>query len=199
MAKEEVLMGRCISPKHVEAYKTGIFKNLFKYIKEDPELSLEMRLNNEAKVYYRKKLLLTTSFDYKENPHVQILHKNYYKGQAYPFKEKENLENLSNLRSFSNVEDYFKKAKRLAYFKSMGEECSFQQNIAMGNHSFDNKYLVVDMEWEFKQAGSKNPIKTNNPNNNVAKGQWRRKLSRRNKSLMDGNKKIANSKTPNPK
>ena len=163
MAKEEVLIGRCISPKHVEAYKTGIFKNLFKYITEDPELSLEMRLKNEAKVYYRKKLLLTTSFDSKETPHVQILDKNYYKGQAYPFKEKENLENLSNLCSFSNIKDYFKKAKRLAYFKSMGEEFSFQQNIAMGNHSFDNKYLVVDMEWEFKQAGSKNPIKITRP------------------------------------
>lgn len=160
---KEVFIGRYISLEHVKAYKTGIFKNLFKYINEDPELSLEMRVKNEAKVYYRKKLLLTTSFDSKGAPHVQMLNKNYYKGQAYPFKEKENLKELSNLRSFSNIRNYFNKAKRLAYFKSMGEEFSFQQNIAMGNHTFDNKYLVVDMEWEFSQAGSKDPIKKTRP------------------------------------
>ena len=44
-----------------------------------------------------------------------------------------------------------------------GEEFTFQQNIAIGNHSFDNKYLVVDMEWGFSQAEEKDRIDRTRP------------------------------------
>ena len=38
-------MARKLSQEHIDAYLNGIFKNLFRAIKEDPELSLEIRRN----------------------------------------------------------------------------------------------------------------------------------------------------------
>lgn len=152
MEKENVQKGRWISNEHIKAYITGVFKQLFMAIKEDPELSLEMRTNNEAKVYYHKKKILTTTIGYNNRPKVTLLDKKYYKNQECPFKESEKLDNISNLRYLTSIRGYLKKAKRLAYFQSMGEEFTFQQNIALGNRSFDNRYLVVDMEWQFSQA-----------------------------------------------
>jgi hypothetical protein len=48
-----------------------------------------------------------------------------------------------------------KQAKKLVYNHKIGLEFSVQQNIALGNRSFNNRFLVVDMEWEFSQAGIK--------------------------------------------
>lgn len=55
-------MGRNISPDHLDEYKDGCFKKLLSAIKEDPELSFEVRLDNEVMVYYHKDKILTTSF-----------------------------------------------------------------------------------------------------------------------------------------
>ena len=149
MEKEkELLKGRYITPKHVEAYKSGVYRALFEGIKEDPELSLEIRMNNEAMVYYHKDKILTTSLDAKDNPKVTMLDSKYYSGKGKPSVD---IENIANLRSLSKIRNYFKEAKRLVYFYKMGEEFAFQQNLAMGNHSFDKKYLVIDMEWQFSQ------------------------------------------------
>ena len=146
--EKELLKGRYITPKHVEAYKSGVYKTLFKGIKEDPELSLEIRMNNEAMVYYHKDKILTTSLDAKDNPKVTMLDSKYYAGKGKPSVD---IENIANLRSLSKIRNYFKEAKRLVYFYKMGTEFAFQQNLAMGNHSFDKKYLVIDMEWQFSQ------------------------------------------------
>lgn len=145
--------GRYITPEHVEAYKNGDFKTLLEAIKEDPELSLEMRLNNEAKVYYHKDKILTTSINSRGEKKVTMLDKNYY--NKYPDKKRPSvdIENIKTLRSKRLIQKYFKEAKELAYFYKKGTEFSFQQNIALGNRSFDNKYLVVDMEWVFCQKG----------------------------------------------
>lgn len=145
--KKKQFKGRSITPKHVEAYISGVYKTLYKGIKEDPELSLEIRRKNEAIVYYQKDKILTTSFDAKDNPKVTMLDRKYYAGKDKPSID---IENISNLRSLSKIRDYFKAAKRLAH-PFMGEEFAFQQNIAMGNHSFDKKYIVIDMEWQFAQ------------------------------------------------
>lgn len=152
MGKVVSVKGRWISDKHIKAYKEGVFSNLFKAIKEDPELSLEIRMNDEAKVYYRKKKILTTSLSYSGKFKVTMLDKNYYKGKKAPSI---NIEDMHNLRSLTLIRKYFGEAKRLVYFYTVGEEFSFQQNIALGNHSFANRFLVVDMEWEFSQAGIK--------------------------------------------
>lgn len=39
---------RKINTEHIEAYKSGCFKKLFDVIKEDPDLSFEIRMNNEV-------------------------------------------------------------------------------------------------------------------------------------------------------
>lgn len=148
--------GRYITPEHVEAYKNGDFKTLLEAIKEDPELSLEMRLNNEAKVYYHKDKILTTSINSQGEKKVTMLDKKYY--DKYPDKERPSadIENIKKLRSITLIRKYFRDAKKLTYFYKKGTEFSFQQNIALGNRSFDNKYLVVDMEWQFSQEGIEN-------------------------------------------
>lgn len=71
-------MGRNISETHLKAYKEGCFKQLFSTIKEDPELSCEVRLDNEVMVYYHKDKILTTSFKSDKNPAVKILDSKYY-------------------------------------------------------------------------------------------------------------------------
>ena len=116
-------------------------------IKKDPQISLEMRLGNEAKLYFQKKLLLTTKLDTRGKYTVTPLSSGYYKGKEGPSV---NMKDITNFRNKSKVRKYIDEAKRFVLYKK-GEEFTFQQNIAIGNHSFDNKYLVVDMEWEFPQ------------------------------------------------
>ena len=49
----------------------------------------------------------------------------------------------------------FKEAKRLVDTYKSGLEFEVQQNIALGNHSFNNRFVVVDMEWQLPQADIK--------------------------------------------
>ena len=151
--------GRCISSKHLEAYKKGVFKYLLEVIKEDPQLSMEMRLGNKAIVYFQKKKLLTTKLDTRGNITVTPLSCGYYKGKEGPSV---NMKDVANFRSKSKVQKYFREAKRFVLYKK-GEEFTFQQNIAIGNHSFDNKYLVVDMEWAFSQEEESDRIDGTRP------------------------------------
>jgi hypothetical protein len=151
--------GRCISSKHLEAYKKGVLKYLLEVIKEDPQLSLEMRLGNQAIVYFQKKKLLTTKLDTKGNITVTPLSSGYYKGKEGPSI---NMKEVANFRSKGKVQKYFREAKRFVLYKK-GEEFTFQQNIAVGNHSFDNKYLVVDMEWAFSQEEESDRIDRTRP------------------------------------
>lgn len=143
--------GRCISSKHLEAYKKGIFKYLLEVIKQDPQLSLEMRTENKAIVYFQKKKLLTTKLDTRGKITVTLISSGYYKGKEGPSV---NMSDFANFRSKGKVQKYISEAKRFVLYKN-GEEFTFQQNIAVGNHSFDNKYLVVDMEWELPQGSIK--------------------------------------------
>lgn len=144
-------MSRKLSQKHINAYLNGIFQKLFKGIKEDPELSLEIRKDDEAMVYYRKGKILTTGMR-KEQPYIKMLDKQYYKDKKAPSVDIENLGNIGNITS---IRRYFKEAKKLVYEYQKGREFETQQNITLGNSSFNNRYLVVDMEWQFSQAGVK--------------------------------------------
>lgn len=150
---------RTITEEHIEAYKTGCLQKLFNVIKEDPELSFEIRLYNEVKIYYRKKLLLTIKYTNEKNYKITPLAEGYYEDNTG-----ENIKILNMLRYFSEEEcartlnnttrlrDYFNTAKWLVYKHKMALEFGVQQEIALGNHSFDNRYLVVDMEWQFEQS-----------------------------------------------
>ena len=104
-------MSRKLSQKHINAYLNGIFQKLFKGIKEDPELSLEIRKDDEAMVYYRKGKILTTGMR-KEQPYIKMLDKQYYKDKKAPSVDIENLGNIGNITS---IRRYFKEAKKLVY------------------------------------------------------------------------------------
>lgn len=143
-------MARCLTEEHLKAYKEGgRLKKLFNVIKKDPELSFEIRPNNEVKVYYHKNLILTVSLDGKKEPRITILDKGFYKNGGKP---KICFENPHDLKSETDIKSYFSEAKKLAYFNRKGSEFIVQQNIALGNQSYDNRYLVVDMEWQFSKA-----------------------------------------------
>lgn len=144
--------GRHLDEGHIKCFKEGIFKKILDAVKEDPELTLEIRRGNETMVYYHKEKILTTRFK-GGKPSVEALDKKYYEGKEKP---KTQIEELNNLRSLTYIREYFKEAKMFvnqwkADKNKLGEEFIYQQNIALGNQSFDGKYIVVDMEWQLSQ------------------------------------------------
>ena len=145
-------MARYISDKHLKAYqKGGVLNKLFETIKEDPELSFEIRMNDEVMVHYHKDKILTITLSRKGEPKVTILSDKYYKESGN--KPKIDFQDPHNFIAKEEMREYFREAKKLVYVYKMGAEFNVQQNIALGNHSFDNRFLVVDMEWQFSQAG----------------------------------------------
>ena len=49
---------RAITDEHLQAYlKGGCLQRLFNVIKEDPELSFEIRVKNEVMIYYHNFIL----------------------------------------------------------------------------------------------------------------------------------------------
>lgn len=145
-------MGRNISETHLKAYKEGCFKQLFSAIKEDPELSFEVRSDNEVMVYYHKDKILTTSFKNDKNPAVKILDNKYYAPSTGRKAPSVDMQDKKNWHVVSLWRKYFSEAKSLVYFYKKGAEFSVQQNIALGNQSYDNHFLAVDMEWAFAQS-----------------------------------------------
>lgn len=145
-------MARFISEKHLKAYqKGGVLNKLFETITEDPELSFEIRMNNEVMIYYHKDKILTITLNRKGEPKITILSDKYYKESGN--KPKIDFQAPHNLISKEEMRGYFREAKKLVYVYKMGAEFNIQQNIALGNHSIDDnhRYLVVDMEWQFSQ------------------------------------------------
>ena len=72
---------RQISPTHLNAYKSGQLSKLFKVIIEDPELSFEIRKDNQVMIYYRKDKILTIKESKKGDFNFEILDPEYYKGE----------------------------------------------------------------------------------------------------------------------
>lgn len=142
---------RAITLKHIEAYQKGCLKNLFDVIANDPELSFEIRKDNEVIVYYRKGKILTIKYTDKNEFQIKPLDKGYYKDVIQiDLFEPQNL--AYTLKNTSYLRNYFKQAKKIIYNHKVGLEFSVQQNIALGNRNFNNRFLVVDMEWQFSQT-----------------------------------------------
>lgn len=137
-------MARELKKNHLDMYKPkGLYRKLFEVVEEDSELSFEIRKDDEAVIYYRKKKILTV----KRGKRIKLLEKKY----VGDLEEYEKLEQSFNFKSKEKIREYFKKAKKYAYNYSYGVEFEFQQNILMDNSSYDNRYMVVDMEWAFPQ------------------------------------------------
>lgn len=138
-------MERKLSDNHLKLYappkKLG---KLFEVIQNDPELSFEIRREDTSMVYYRKKKLLEI-----KKGRIKELISNSYLGKE---SIKYDLRHEENLNKKEAIIGYFKQAKRCAYSYSFGAEMELQQHIMLGNSSFENRYLVVDMEWSFSQS-----------------------------------------------
>lgn len=146
---------RTITDEHLQAYQEGgCLQKLFDVIKEDPELSFEIRMNNKVMIYYHKDRILTISYC-KGKPSIDILSEKYYKNATPPSVSFEDGDLIQTLRDKSQLRQYFRKAKRLVGSYKEGEEFEVQQNIALENRSFSNRFVVVDMEWQLPQSDIK--------------------------------------------
>ena len=146
---------RTITDEHLQAYQEGgCLQKLFDVIKEDPELSFEIRMNNKVMIYYHKDRILTISY-FKGKPSIDTLSEKYYKNATPPSVSFEDGDLIQTLRNKSQLRQYFREAKLLVGSYKAGLEFEVQQNIALGNRSFSNRFVVVDMEWQLPQSDIK--------------------------------------------
>lgn len=146
---------RTITDEHLQAYQEGgCLQKLFDVIKEDPALSFEIRMNNKVMIYYHKDRILTISYC-KGKPSIDTLSEKYYKNATQPSVSFEDGDLIQTLRDKSRLRQYFREAKRLVGSYKVGVEFEVQQNIALGNRSFSNRFVVVDMEWQLPQSNIK--------------------------------------------
>ena len=144
---------RTITPRHIAAYQNGCLKKLFEVVKQDPELSFEIRKDNEVMIYYRKGKALTIRYSDTDDYPKKITPLDRQYNNGHPLPEWFDAGHLaSTLNHTSRLREYFKMAKRLIHKHKLGLEFSVQQNIAAGNRSFDKRFLVVDMEWQPDQS-----------------------------------------------
>lgn len=128
-------MARKLTPELIRELKEGKYKKLLYKIIQDPDLSLEIRIGGEAKVYYNKGCVLTLSAR-----KIKGLDPKYIKdGRQVPKPD------------LKNPKKYLSEAKELVRAHSKKLEFSIQQNIAMSNQDADSEYFVVDMEYQFPQ------------------------------------------------
>ena len=138
-------MTRKLSDSHLKLYAKGEkLGKLFDVIQCDPELAFEIRRDDTAMVYYRKKKLLSI----KGGKVTELLDSSYLGNEEL----KIDLTDENNLNKVKAIRDYFRQAKVLAYKYSFGAEMELQQNIMLGNSSFDGRYVVADVEWAFSQS-----------------------------------------------
>ena len=146
---------RAITAGHLQAYlEGGCLQKLFDVIREDLELSFEIRMNNKVMIYYHKDKILTIGFC-KGKLSIDILSEKYYKNSMPPTVSFNGEDLKETLRDKGRLRQYFRQAKRLVDTYKSGLEFEVQQNIALGNHSFNNRFVVVDMEWQLPQVDVK--------------------------------------------
>jgi len=132
-------MPRKINPKLIKRLlDEKDLKPLLDYIKSDQTLRLEVRQQGKAYVYYRKGLALKIGLD--------------------SFEVNEKYENVPELvLAKTNPPEYFQKIKQSIDIwvnnpeKKHRPEFDVQQAVAAKNQNTQNKYLILDMEYNFAQ------------------------------------------------
>lgn len=139
-------MSRKLTTEHLNEYKKGgKFFKLFNVVEKDPELSFEIRRNDEVIIYYCKKAIVTIS----KGKSIKPLNPDYYKDGKGPSVD---ITLPEVFKSEALIKKYFKQAKDIAYKHSKKAEFAVQQNISLGSRCFDKGLVVVDMEWQFSQS-----------------------------------------------
>lgn len=129
-------MNRKLDKDFIAHFKNGgKYHKLFSAVKTDPELTLEIRINSEIKVYYNKGLILTLA-----RKGEKLLSDGYCRDSAKPELD------------LNAPETYLDAAKKLIRNHSRKVEFTIQQKIAAANQLPDCEYFVVDMEWQYPQG-----------------------------------------------
>jgi hypothetical protein len=139
-------MARTINKALEDRLLKGMFHNILKVVKKDEELNLEVRTSSKVIIYYKKSKILTL-FPRRENP--ELLSKGYWKNDLIPDFD------------INQPETYFQYAKKkVDDYKSIkaNEEFRIQQKISVDNSGTENRYWVIDMEYQFAQNCIKNRI-----------------------------------------
>lgn len=141
-------MGRQISNDSLlKKLNEGEYSGILNCIKNDPDLDIEPRLENQVKVYYKKTLIMTLY----PRRQPRLLSKGYCLNRFQPVLD------------LKLPENYFESAKIVveSHKKDIKKnlEFSIQQKIAKDNRSDKNRYWVLDMEYQFSQRNVTNRIK----------------------------------------
>jgi len=143
-------MGRYFSNNRLlDKLTKGKYLPILDRIKQDDDLRIELRIKNQVKVYYKKSLVLTL-FPIRK---PKLLSVGYWKGVTPPVLE------------LKSPELYFETAKNLIDIHKRdvkgNKEFEIQQKIAKDNASLRNKFLILDMEFQFSQEKLKIRTKQN--------------------------------------
>ena len=153
---------RELTSEYLKMYqKGGTLYRLFQIINDDPDLSFEIRKDDTVKIYFNKKKILTITKNQK-GLKFEPLTNGYFNDE----KVRPSWVDTFNDSSWNNkksIQNYLNKAKKYAYKESIKAEFQLQQSISLGNRSFDGRFLVVDMEWQFSQKGKIKSIKKTRP------------------------------------
>ncbi len=132
---------RKINEKLMERLTKGDLEPLLNHIRSDTELCLEVRRKGKAYVYYKKCKVLDLGL-YSYN-----IENKYFENKQKPDDIKDMVIN--------NPQQYFKDTL-LIVDKWLGEhpkdEFETQQNIAYENKKKNDRYIILDMEYNFSQS-----------------------------------------------
>lgn len=120
----------------------GKYAKIFQTVKENPDLSAEMR-ESELIVYYKKGKILSLTAK-----RATILADGYYKSEKGTEFNNTKLSLLRRLES--KPSSYFDLAMQLMDKHGDKKEFTIQQNIANQNIT-NGDYIVLDMEYQYKQ------------------------------------------------
>ena len=135
-------MARKINKNLLERLKKGDLLELFNYIKSDNDLRFEVRREGKACIYYRKGKALEIGL------RSFSADKKYVKNTDFSMPD-------TKLAKENPVE-YFKLIKEIIdnWVDNIKKRPEFdtQQNIAKNNQEIEDKYIILDMEYNFPQS-----------------------------------------------
>ncbi|MEI7676928.1 MAG: hypothetical protein WCJ03_09125 [Bacteroidales bacterium] len=142
-------MARKINGKLIERMRNGDLVPLLNFLKTNNEkLRLEVRQAGKAFVYYKKCKILELGLN------SYSIDEKYFENNSKPTDIKNQVINNPELyfkQTLSVVDSWLQKHKK--------QEFETQQNIAINNQEKDDKYIILDMEYNFSQKEIKERVK----------------------------------------
>jgi len=142
-------MARKINEKLIDRMTSGDLAPLLNYLKSEVrKLRLEVRLNGKAYIYYKKcKVLDLGLMSYN-------IDDKYFEKNCKPINIKDKVINCPSQyfkETLSIVDKWLEKHRK--------SEFETQQYIAFHNQEIKDKYIILDMEYNFSQSGIEEGIR----------------------------------------